>query len=78
MAEVVVDLVGEAKNFPGIENVFGIKGALDFAHHIEQRVAELVAHVFGARNSDSVLGRNRTLELAHERGSLIGDQSEFS
>ena len=58
MAEMIVDLVGEAENFSWIENIFWIECALDLAHDIEQRVAKLIAHVLGARDADSVLGRN--------------------
>src|SRR5205823_8860061 len=35
VAEVVVDLVGESKNFSGIENVLRIQCALDFAHDVQ-------------------------------------------
>ena len=56
VAEVIVDLVGESKNFSGIENVFRIKRALDLAHDIQERVAELFSHVLRARDADSVLG----------------------
>ena len=53
---MIVDLVGEPENFPGIKNIFWIERALDFAHDVEKRVAKLIAHVFGARDPDTVLG----------------------
>src|SRR5206468_8577230 len=78
IAQVIVDLVGESENLSGIENIFRIERALDLAHDVEERVAELVAHVFRACYSDPVLGRNRTFELADEGGGLIGHQPKFS
>src|SRR5438309_2325546 len=60
VAEVIVDLVGEPENFSGIENVFRVERALDFAHDIEERVTELLAHVFRARDPDSVFDCART------------------
>jgi len=65
------------ENLSGIENVFRIERAFDFAHHAEQLIAELLAHVFSARRADSVLGRKRAFELPDERGSLIRDFPEF-
>ena len=56
VAEVIVDLVGEPKDFSGIENIFWIERALDFAHDVEERVPELLAHVLRARDSDAMLG----------------------
>src|SRR3989442_15938483 len=56
VTQMIVDLVGEAENFSGIENIFRIEGAFDFPHHIEERIAKLLAHVLCARNADSVLG----------------------
>src|SRR5689334_16360084 len=75
---MTVDLIREPKNFSGIENVFRIKGVLDLAHHIQKRVAQLVAHVFGARYADTVLSRKRTSELPNKHGGLIGNQSILS
>src|SRR5262249_9652106 len=77
-AQMIVDLVVTvAENFPRIENVLWIKCALDLAQDFKQLVAELVAHVFGARDADTVLGGERTLELSHQRGGLISDLPEF-
>ena len=56
VAEVVVDLVGESKNFSGIENVLRIQCALDFAHDVQELVTQLLAHVLRARDAHSVLG----------------------
>src|ERR1700731_561695 len=56
VAEVIVDLVSEPENFPGIENVFWVERALDLAHDIQKRVSELITHVFRARDPDSVFG----------------------
>src|ERR1700736_370708 len=78
IAEVIVDLVGEPENFSGIENIFWIERALDLAHDIQERIAELLAHVFRAGDPDSVFGRERTFELSNERGSLIGHEPELS
>src|SRR5207237_4972820 len=61
------------ENFPRIENVFRIESIFDCAHHLEQLVAELLAHVFSAGDADAMLSGERTFELAHERGGLIGD-----
>src|SRR5207248_2579486 len=76
--QVIVDLVSETENLSGIKNIFRIERAFDLAHDVKQRVAELIAHVFGAGNPDAVLGRDRTFELPDERRSLIGNQSIFS
>ncbi len=65
------------ENFPGIENIFRIERIFDFAHHFEQLVPELLAHVFRARDADAVLGGERTFELPHQRRRLIGDLAEF-
>ena len=72
-APTLIDL----ENFSGIENVFRVEGSFDLAQYVEQLVAELIAHVFGARDADAVLGRERTFELPHKRGGLIGDLPEF-
>src|SRR5438132_14405314 len=78
LAQVVVDLVpAVAENLAGIENVFRIERAFDFAHHAEQLVAELLPHVFSARRADSVLGGKRAFELSNQFRSLIGDLPEF-
>ena len=42
--------------FPRIENILWIERAFDFAHHLQQLIAKLVVHVFGARDADAVLG----------------------
>src|SRR5437764_9067402 len=65
------------ENFPWIKNVFRIERMFDFAHHPEQLTAELLAHVFSAGDAHTVLGGERTFELAHQRGGLIGDLSKF-
>ena len=44
------------ENFSRVENIFGIERAFDFAHHFEQLIAKLVAHIFGASDADAVLG----------------------
>src|SRR5260370_29335791 len=75
---MIIDLVGEAENFSRIENIFRSEGAFDFPHHIEERIAKLLAHVLGARDADSVLGGERSFELPDEGGSLIGYQPELS
>src|SRR5256885_845153 len=54
--KVIVDLVCEPKNFSGIKNILRVEGAFDLPHHVQQRVAKLVAHVFGAGDADAVLG----------------------
>src|SRR5947208_15820229 len=78
-AQMIVDLMTTvAENFSRIENVLRIECTLDLAQDFKQFVAELVAHVFGARDADPVLGGERTFELPHQRGGLIGDLPEFS
>ena len=44
------------KNFSRIENIFWIERSLDLTHYPEQLIAELVAHVFRARDADTMLG----------------------
>ena len=56
---------------------FGSNAFLICAHHLEQLLAELLAHVFRARDADAVLGGERTFELPHQRRRLIGDLAEF-
>src|SRR2546421_9155832 len=75
---MVVDPIGKAKNFSRIENIPRIERLLDLALDVEQRVAELIAHVFSAGDADAMLGRKRAFELANQRGGLIGHQPEFS
>jgi len=65
------------ENFPRIENILGIERAFDFAHHLQQLIAKLVAHIFGARDAHTMLGRKRTFELTHQRGSLVCNLPEF-
>src|SRR4029453_2234673 len=84
LAQMIVDFVagGPAvrpylENFSRVENIFGIERAFDFAHHLQQLIAKLVAHIFGARDAHAVLGRERTFELTHQRGSFICDLPEF-
>src|ERR1051325_11563475 len=75
---MVVDLVTTvAENFPRIETVLRIKCVLNLAQDFEQFVAELVAHVFSARDADSMLGGERPFKLPYERGGLISDLPEF-
>ena len=56
--------------------MFRVEYAFDLTHRAEQFVTELFAHVFRARDADSVFGRERAFELPDERGSLIGYLSE--
>src|SRR5262245_40473583 len=78
LAEMTVYLVATIReNFSRIESILRIEHEFDFAHHLEQLVAKLVAHIFGARDAYAVLGRERTFELTHQRGSFIGDLPEF-
>ena len=65
------------KNFSRIENIFGIERAFDFAHHFQQLIAKLVAHVFGARDAHAMLGGERTFELTDQGGSFVCDLPEF-
>jgi hypothetical protein len=51
------------ENFSRVENILGIERAFDFAHHLQQLIAKLVAHIFGARDAHAVLGGERTFEL---------------
>src|SRR4030095_8119624 len=77
-ADVVVDLVTAIlKNFSRIENVSWIERLFNLAQYPEQLVPELIAHVFGARDADAVLGGKRTFELSHQRRCLIGDLPEL-
>ena len=82
-AQMIVDLCDaraartRRRKFSRIENIFRIERAFDLAHHSEQLIAELLAHVFRARDADAVLGGERTFELPHQRGGLIGDLPEF-
>ena len=65
-AQVIINLVlAIGENLSRIENVFGIERMFDSAHHFEQLIAELFAHVFGAGDADAVLGRERTFKLPH-------------
>jgi hypothetical protein len=65
------------ENFSRVKNIFGIERAFDFAHHFQQLIAKLVAHIFGARDANAVFGRERTFELTHQRGSFVCDVPEF-
>src|SRR5438552_4777434 len=77
-AQVIIDLVTTVTgNFPRIKNVLWIEQVFDLSQYPKQLVAELVVHVFGARDADAVLGGERTFELPHQRGGLIGDLPEF-
>src|SRR5262245_45794904 len=56
-AQMTVDLVSIIReNLSRVENILGIERAFDFAHQLEQLVAKLVAHIFGARDTHAVLG----------------------
>src|SRR5438046_10182207 len=48
--------LASAENFSRIHPAEGIDNAFDFAHRYEQIVAQLFAHVFGARDTDTMLG----------------------
>ena len=75
---MIVDLVPAiSENFSRIKNVFRIERIFDCAHHTEQLVPELLAHVFGARDTDTVLGGERAFELPNQRGGLIRDLSKL-
>src|SRR5262249_48840203 len=64
LAQMTVDFVSTIReNFSRIENILGIEGTFDFAHHLQQLVAKLVAHIFGARDAHAMLGGKRTFEL---------------
>ena len=66
-----------AQDFAGIEQVLRVEGRLDLAHQIEQFVAQLLRHEFGARDADAVLGRERSFELPDQRRRLVGKLPEF-
>src|SRR5437660_5282087 len=54
LSQMIIDFVAVIReNFSRIENVFGIERAFDFAHHLQQLIAKLVAHIFGARDADA-------------------------
>ena len=59
------------EDFSRIENVCRIEHSLDLAHYTEKLIAELLLHVFRARDTDSVLGGKRAPKIAHQRGGLI-------
>ena len=65
------------ENFSRVKNIFGIERSFDFAHHFQQLIAKLVAHIFGARDANAVLSGQRTFELTHQRGSFVCDLPEF-
>src|SRR2546423_153480 len=84
LSQMIVDTIADGpavrpylENFSWVENIPGIERAFDFAHHLQQLIAKLVAHIFGARDADAVLGGERTFELTHQRGSFICDLPEF-
>src|SRR6267378_8484880 len=52
-----------SENFSWIHPPTRIEHVFDLAHQFEQFVAELGAHIFGARNPNAMLGRERSLEL---------------
>src|SRR5207248_3030458 len=73
-----VDLkIAGAENFPRVHPVARIENAFDLTHCSEQLVAQLFAHVFRARDADTVLGRERTFELFHQSGGLVRDLAKF-
>src|SRR4029077_16700220 len=83
-AQIIVDSVSmtvrlgpSGKNLSRIENVFRIEDSLDLAHYSEQLISELLLHVFGAHDPDTVLGGKRAFELPHQRRSLICDLPKF-
>ena len=62
LAQMTVDFVSMPvrlgpirENFSGIENILRIERVFDFTHHLEQLIAKLVAHIFGARDTHAVL-----------------------
>src|SRR5262245_9875967 len=78
LTQMTVDLVSAIReNLSRIENVLRIERAFDFAHHLEQLIAKLVAHIFGTRDTHAMLGGERTFELSHQCGSFVGDLAEF-
>src|SRR5206468_9449057 len=47
LSQIIVDFVSAIReNFSRIENILGIERAFDFAHHLQQLIAKLVAHIF--------------------------------
>src|SRR6185312_12473525 len=61
-SQMIVDFVATSvrlapicKNFSRVENILGIERAFDFAHHLQQLIAKLVAHIFGARDAHTML-----------------------
>ena len=57
LAQMTIDFVPAIReDFAGIEDIFRIERAFDFTHHFEQLIAKLIAHVFGARDTDAMLG----------------------
>src|SRR5262249_21973801 len=86
LSQIIVDTMADRpprlrgpylENFSRVENILGIERAFDFMHHLQQVIAKLVAHIFGARDTHAVLGGERTFELKHQRRSFIGDLPEF-
>src|SRR5437762_7394387 len=84
LAQMIVDFVADGpavrpylEDFSRIENIPGIERAFDFAHHLQQLIAKLVAHIFGARDANAVLSGERTFELTDQRGGFVCDLPEF-
>src|SRR6267378_3311130 len=69
--------IASAKNLSRIHPVARIENTFDLTHRSEQLVAQLFAHIFGTGDPHAVLGRERTLELFHQRGSLVRDLAKF-
>ncbi len=64
-------------DFARIEKVVRVESGLDFAHHAEQALANLLGHEFGARNADAVFAGQRAVELGDQRGNFTGKLAEF-
>ena len=76
--QMIIDFVpAVGENFPWIKNVLRIERIFDCAHHFKQLIPNLLAHVFGARDTDAMLSRKRAFELPNQRGGLIGHLPKF-
>src|SRR2546421_335278 len=69
--------IASAENLSRIHPVARIENMFDLPHRSEQFLAQLLAHVFGAGDADTMLGRQRTFELFHQRRGLVRDLAKF-
>ena len=76
--QMLVNFIAAVGNdFARIEQIKRVEALLDLPHELVNFFAHLRLEIFGARNADAVFAAQRSFELQHQRGHLVGNLPVF-